>query len=95
MGDRSLRGDLVRGAMPPADLRGLVESLTRGIVDDPGAVSVRATERDQVVFIEVRVAPGDVGKVIGRRGRIIGAIRTLAKAAAIRAGRRVVVELAQ
>lgn len=81
--------------MPPADLRGLVESLTRGIVDDPDAVSVRATERDRVVFIEVRVASGDVGKVIGRRGRIIGAIRTVAKAAAIRAGRRVVVELVQ
>lgn len=79
----------------PADLRGLVEYLTRGIVDDPDAVSVRVTERDRVVFVEVRVATADVGKVIGRRGRIIGAIRTLARAAAVRADRRVVVELVQ
>jgi hypothetical protein len=79
----------------PTDVRGLVEYLTRGLVDEPNAVSVRATERDRVVFIEVRVAAADVGKVIGRRGRIIGAIRAVAKAAAVRAGRRVVVELVQ
>ncbi|MGH2375475.1 MAG: KH domain-containing protein [Candidatus Methylomirabilaceae bacterium] len=79
----------------PADLRGLVEYLTRGIVDDPNAVSVRVTERDRVVFVEVRVSAADIGKVIGRRGRIIGAIRTLAKAAAVRGGRRVIVELVQ
>ncbi len=79
----------------PADLRGLVEYLTRGIVDDPDAVNVRVTERDRVVFVEVRVSSVDVGKVIGRRGRIIGAIRTLAKATAVRSGRRVIVELVQ
>ena len=79
--------------MPQADLRVLVEFLTRGFVERPEAVSVRASERDQVVFIEVRVAPEDVGKVIGRRGRVIGAIRTLVKAAALRSGRRVVVEV--
>ncbi len=79
----------------PADLRGLVEYLTRGIVDDPNAVSVRVTERDRIVFVEVRVAAADVGKVIGRRGRVIGAIRALAKAAAVRSGRRVVVDLVQ
>ncbi len=81
--------------MPQTDLRALVEYLTRGLVDDPSAVTVRATERDQVVFIEIRVVAGEVGKVIGKRGRIIGAIRTVAKAAAIRAGRRVVVEVVQ
>ena len=79
--------------MPQADLRVLVEFLTRGFVERPEAVSVRASERDQVVFIEVRVAPEDVGKIIGRRGRVIGAIRTLVKAAALRSGRRVVVEV--
>lgn len=81
--------------MPPTDLRALVEYLTRGLVDDPAAVSVRATERDRLVFVEIRVAAGDVGKVIGRRGRIIGAIRAVARAAAVRAGRRVVVEIVQ
>lgn len=79
--------------MPPADLRALVEHLTRGVVDRPEAVSVRASARDQVVFIEIRVAPEDVGRVIGRRGRVVGAIRTLAKAAAVRSRQRVVVEV--
>lgn len=79
--------------MPEADLRALVEFLTRGLVERPEAVNVRVSERDRVVFIEIRVAPDEVGKVIGRRGRIIGAIRTVAKAAALRSGRRVVVEV--
>lgn len=79
--------------MPKADLRALAEFLTRGFVEYPDAVSVRASERDRVLVIEIRVAPEDVGKVIGRRGRVIGAIRTLVKAAALRSGRRVVVEV--
>ncbi len=81
--------------MPPADLRTLVERLTRGLLDDPSTVSVRATERDRVVFIEIRVPTGEIGRVIGKRGRIIGAIRAVAKAAAMRAGRRVVVNVVQ
>jgi len=80
--------------MPQADLRALVEYVVRGLADHPEAVSVRLVERDRVVYIEVKVAPEDVGKIIGRRGRMIGAIRTLARAAALRAGRRVVVDVA-
>lgn len=80
--------------MPSADVRGLVEFLVRGLVDHPGAVTVRATERDRTLSIEVRVAPDDVGKVIGRRGRIVGAIRTLARAASA-PGQRVIVEVVQ
>ena len=79
--------------MPQADLRALVEHLARGLVQDPGTVSVRATERDRVVFIEIRAPAGEIGKIIGKRGRIIGAIRAVAKAAAVRAGRRVVVDV--
>lgn len=81
--------------MPQADLRTLVDCLVRGLLDDPSAVSVRATERDRVVSIEIRVPTGEIGKVIGKRGRIIGAIRAVAKAAAMRAGRRVVVDVVQ
>jgi predicted RNA-binding protein YlqC (UPF0109 family) len=81
--------------MPSADVRELVEFLVRGLVDRPEAVSVKASERDRMVFVEVRVASEDIGKVIGRRGRIVGAIRTLAKAAAAPGGRRVVVEIVQ
>jgi hypothetical protein len=80
--------------MPSADVRGLVEFLIKGLVDQPAAVAVRASERERMLFLEVRVAPDDVGKVIGRRGRIVGAIRTLAKAAAT-GGRRVIVEIVQ
>jgi len=81
--------------MPQADLRTLVERLVRGLLDDPSTVGVRATERDRVVFIEIRVPTGEIGKVIGKRGRIIGAIRAVAKTAAMRAGRRVVVDVVQ
>jgi predicted RNA-binding protein YlqC (UPF0109 family) len=80
--------------MPAADVRALVEFLVKGLVDRPEAVTVRASERDRMVVVEVRVATEDVGKVIGRRGRIVGAIRTLAKAAAT-GGRRVAVEIMQ
>jgi hypothetical protein len=81
--------------MPTADVRALVELLTKGVVDQPDAVSVRASERDRMLVIEVSVAPDDVGKVIGRRGRIVGAIRTLAKSAAARDGRRALVEIVE
>jgi predicted RNA-binding protein YlqC (UPF0109 family) len=80
--------------MPEADVRALVEFLVRGLVERPEAVSVRASERDRTVFIEVTVASEDVGRVIGRRGRIVEAIRTLARAVATSDGRRVVVEIA-
>ncbi|MGQ0572292.1 MAG: KH domain-containing protein [Armatimonadota bacterium] len=81
--------------MPSVDLRALVEFLTKGLVDHADAVSVRATDRDRMALLEVRVAADEVGKVIGRRGRTIGAIRTLARAAAAKDGRRVVVEIVQ
>lgn len=81
--------------MPSTNVRALVEYLVKGLVDRPEAVSVRATERDRVVLIEVQVAPDEVGKVIGRRGRIVAAIRTLARAAAGIGGQRVVVEIVQ
>ncbi|MDQ7857488.1 MAG: KH domain-containing protein [Armatimonadota bacterium] len=80
-------------AMAPADPRRLVEFLVRGVVERPEAVSVRASERDRLLVVEVRVAPDEVGKVIGRRGRVVGAIRTLAKAAAAPGRRRVMVEI--
>jgi predicted RNA-binding protein YlqC (UPF0109 family) len=81
--------------MPTADPRALVEFVIKGLVERPEAVSVRASERDRMVVIEVKVAPDDVGKVIGRRGRIVGAIRTLARAAALPGGRRVIVEIVE
>ena len=72
-----------------------VEMLVKQLVDSPGGVQVTASEEQgDEVYVEVAVDSGDVGKVIGRQGRTIKAIRTLARAAASDAGYRVEVELA-
>lgn len=74
-------------------LRELVEFVARGLVDDPAAVQVRAGPVEQGLLIELRVAPSDVGKVIGRQGRIARALRSVVRAAAIRHGVRVVLDI--
>jgi uncharacterized protein len=74
-------------------MRELVEFLVRALVDEPGAVQVEELEENGDVVLEVTVAEDDLGRVIGRGGRIANALRTVAKAAATRAERRVVVEI--
>ncbi|HEX6117414.1 MAG TPA: KH domain-containing protein [Solirubrobacterales bacterium] len=74
-------------------MRDLVEYLTRALVDDPDAVTVEEVEEDGDIVLEITVAEEDVGRVIGRGGRIANAIRTIAKAAAVREDRRVIVEI--
>ena len=75
---------------------GLLEYLARGLVDEPDAVRVERTEReDGVVVLLLHVAPDDVGKVIGRQGRLVRALRTVVRAAATRSRERVAVEIAQ
>jgi predicted RNA-binding protein YlqC (UPF0109 family) len=74
-------------------MRELVEFLARSLVEDPDAVSVEEVEENGDIVLEVTVAEDDVGRVIGRGGRIANALRTVAKAAATRAERRVVVEI--
>ncbi|HEX7097148.1 MAG TPA: KH domain-containing protein, partial [Acidimicrobiales bacterium] len=64
----------------------------RQLVDDPDAVVVEADERGDRTVLNVRVAPGDMGRVIGKRGRVANAIRTLVRAAAVRDGVEVDVE---
>jgi len=71
----------------------LVEYLARRLVDDPDAVRAEETERDGDVVIELRVAPDDVGKVIGRQGRIARALRTIVRAGAARSSYRILVEI--
>jgi predicted RNA-binding protein YlqC (UPF0109 family) len=71
----------------------LLAFLARELVADPGAVRVETEERDGAVVFHLHVAPGDVGKVIGRGGRIVRALRTVMRAAAVREGRRVLVEV--
>ena len=63
-------------------MRDLVEFVVRALVDDPDAVRVEEIGESGDVVLEVHVAAGDLGRVIGREGRVANAIRTLAKAAA-------------
>lgn len=69
-------------------MKELVEFLAKSLVDDPDEVRTRTYERDQQTVIELEVAPGDLGKVIGRQGRTARAMRTLLSAAAQKARRR-------
>lgn len=72
----------------------LLEYLARSLVDDPDAVVVESFEEDDgTVVLELTVADGDAGKVIGRGGRTVGALRTVVKAAAVREQRRVLVDV--
>jgi uncharacterized protein len=72
----------------------LLAYLARELVDDPDAVRVESDDRDDVLVLHLHVAPGDVGKVIGRGGRIARALRTVVRASAVREDRRVLLEIA-
>ncbi|OLD48422.1 MAG: RNA-binding protein [Armatimonadetes bacterium 13_1_40CM_3_65_7] len=74
-------------------MRDMVEFIAKALVDHPDAVHVRQVEGERAIVIEVKVAPDDVGKIIGRQGRIVNALRTVVKAAAVRTGKRVTVEI--
>jgi predicted RNA-binding protein YlqC (UPF0109 family) len=74
-------------------LQNLVLILARSLVENPDEVEVTGTETASRVDLEVRVAPDDRGKIIGRQGRTIRAIRTVAKAASVKLGKRVNVEV--
>jgi predicted RNA-binding protein YlqC (UPF0109 family) len=74
-------------------VRELVEYLTRALVEHPDDVQVDEVGSDDDVVLEIRVAEDDLGRVIGRSGRVANAIRTVAKAAGARDGRRVMVEI--
>ncbi len=73
----------------------LVEYIAKSLVDNPEEVSVNEIEGSKSVIIELRVAEDDMGKIIGKQGRIAKAIRTVVKAAAIKENKRVVVEIIQ
>ena len=72
----------------------LVEFLARSLVDDPDAVRVEREERDDALVLHLHVAPEDVGKVIGRQGRIVRALRAIVRAGGVRENRRVLLEIA-
>lgn len=71
----------------------LVELIAKSLVDNPESVQVKEIEGSQSMIIELKVAPEDMGKIIGKQGRIAKAIRTVVKAAAIKENKRVVIEI--
>ena len=74
-------------------MKELVEIIARSLVDNPDMVNVNEIDGEQSIILELKVAPEDMGKVIGKQGRIAKAIRTVVKAAAIKDNKRVDVVL--
>ena len=71
----------------------LVAELARRLVDEPDAVRVEEVEEDGTLVLRLHVAEGDVGKVIGRQGRLARALRTIVRAGGVEAGRRLQLEI--
>jgi len=71
----------------------LIEYLAKSLVDDPTQVQVNIVEGEKSTILELRVAEGDIGKVIGKHGRIAKAIRTVLQAASARSGKHTVLEI--
>ena len=74
-------------------MKDLLESIVRSLVNDPDAVVVDRFDQGSLIVLELRVAPEDMGKVIGKQGRIAQAIRCVMKARAARDGHRVDVKI--
>lgn len=74
-------------------MKELLEYLAKALVDNPDEVQVQLLEAEKTVVLELRVSPDDMGKIIGKQGRIAQALRTVIKAAAVKEGKRVVVEI--
>ena len=71
----------------------LIEYIAKSLVTDPSSVSVQEVEGEKSTIIELRVAQGDIGKVIGKNGRIAKAIRTVLSASSSKSGRRYSLEI--
>ncbi len=75
------------------DMRALVEQIAKALVDEPEQVSVQQVDGEQVVVLELRVAPNDLGKVIGRQGRTARSLRTILGAAGMKLHKRYTLEI--
>ena len=74
-------------------MKELIEFVVKALVDDPSAVDVKEVAGDKATIYELRAAKSDICKVIGKRGRTAGAIRTLMNAVSARQGKRAVLEI--
>ena len=76
-------------------MKELVEVIAKSLVDSPDEVVVTETQNEKGILVELRVAQSDMGKVIGKQGRIAKAIRAVVKAAASKTDKKVIVEIGQ
>ena len=74
-------------------MKELVQVIAKSLVDNPSEVHVNEVQGDQSVVLELRVAPEDMGKVIGKQGKVAKAIRTVVKAASLNVYKKIVVEI--
>ena len=74
-------------------MKELVEFMAKSLVDNPDAVIVNEVNGEQSIILKLTVAPEDMGKIIGKQGRIAKAIRTVIKAVAVKQNKRVIVEI--
>lgn len=76
-------------------MREAIEMIVKALVDDPEAVDIREVERSGGTLIELRVSPTDVGKIIGKQGRTIRALRSLARVGGVKKNRRYQLEIVE
>ncbi|MEP6713963.1 MAG: KH domain-containing protein [Terriglobia bacterium] len=74
-------------------MKQLIEDIAKALVDQPGDVVVSSIEGEQITVLELKVAPGDLGKVIGKQGRTARSIRTILGAAGMKLHRRFTLEI--
>jgi predicted RNA-binding protein YlqC (UPF0109 family) len=75
------------------DMRALIEQIAKALVDEPGQVSVSQIDGEQAIVLELKVAPNDLGKVIGKQGRTARAMRTLLGASGMKLHKRFTLEI--
>ncbi|MBI4733505.1 MAG: KH domain-containing protein [Rubrobacteridae bacterium] len=74
-------------------MKELLEVLAKSVVDHPDDVEVTVVEGERSLILQLHVAPDDIGKVIGKQGRIAKAIRTIVRASAVKEGKKAIVEI--
>jgi predicted RNA-binding protein YlqC (UPF0109 family) len=94
-GDDEVEVEVDPNKIPAATARDVCEYLVKAVVQEPDGVEVDVTERSRGTTIEVHVAQGDMGRVIGKRGRVAQSIRTVVRAAAVRDGASVDVDFVE
>ena len=93
--DATIDGDEDLETLPSDRVADLVEYLVVALAEDPDEISIEVTDEDESSLIEVHVSEGDVGRIIGRHGRVIKSIRSLARACGSKLGIAVEVEVVE